>query len=225
MSRKVGNVPLQARSLRELGLVKISTGDYSQAQAELEQALQLFKAMDEANDEIHTLCNLSIVYTCMGDFFSAQRSAANALGRCEQAQLPFLRRVALGELGVALVELGQQDQGRECLFTSLEIARQIADRSQEIICLCRLGWLENRSGRLEEAMNYFRNGLSIAERLDSRAEQSQLYAGIAETHRLLGNTRLGYSLALKAQELAILHGRPSDQGLALQVLSNFERKM
>jgi tetratricopeptide (TPR) repeat protein len=218
IGRDIKNPLLQARALREMGLAARAVGDFSKAQAFFDQALKLFNDMHEVAYEIHTLCNLSTLYTYMDDFRYAEKLATRALERCEQAQLPLLRRIPLGDLGVALAELGLIDQGRECLLTSLEVARQIADRSQEIFCLCHLGWLEIRSGRLEQAISYLRDGLALAERLDSRAEQSRLYAGIAETHRLLGNARLANSLALKALDLAKRHGRLHDQALVSRVI-------
>jgi tetratricopeptide (TPR) repeat protein len=218
LGKEIQSAQLQARALREIGLSARAIGDFSKAQAALQEALRLFADLNEDAFEIHTLCNLSTLYAYMNDFRYAERLATQALERCEQAQLPLLRRIPLGDLGVALAELGSVDQGRECLLTSLEVARQIADRSQEIYCLCHLGWLEIRSGRLEQALSYLRDGLALAERLDSRAEQSRLYAGIAEVHRLLGNARLANSLALKALELAKRHSRLHDQALVNRVL-------
>lgn len=219
ISQAMDNPQLQARALRIIGLASRAVGDFPIAKSYLEAALKLFQDLAETGYEIHTLCNLSSLYTYMGDYKTAEAFATSALSRCEQAQLPNLRRLALGDLGVTLTHLGRTRQGRECLNTSLEIARQIADRPQEIFCLCNLGWLEIRSGKPDEALGYLRDALALAERLDSRAEQSQLYSGIAETHRMLGNTRLAKSLALKALELARRHGRLHDQAIARQVLS------
>jgi tetratricopeptide (TPR) repeat protein len=221
MGHQVGNALLQARAKRQIGLAKRAIGEFSAAQVILDEALQLFKELGEISYEIHALCNLSTLYAYQGDFLYAEKLAASALGRCDEAQLPYLRRIALGELGVALAGLGQGDQGRECLLASLEISRQIADRTQEIFCLSHLGWLENQMGRPVEALNYLRDGLSLAERLDSRNEQSKLYAGISESHRLMGNTVLAKALALKALELAKRHGRRHDLEIAQAIQANF----
>jgi tetratricopeptide (TPR) repeat protein len=221
MGHQVGNDLLRARAKRQLGLAKRAIGEFSPAQVILDEALQLFKELGEISYEIHALCNLSTLYAYQGDFLYAEKLAASALGRCDEAHLPYLRRIALGELGVALAGLGQGDQGRECLLASLEISRQIADRTQEIFCLSHLGWLENQMGRPVEALNYLRDGLSLAERLDSRNEQSKLYAGISESHRLMGNTVLAKALALKALELAKRHGRRHDLEIAQAIQANF----
>ncbi|MEW5871654.1 MAG: AAA family ATPase [Chloroflexota bacterium] len=219
MSLQLENRLLRAKALREAGLAARAIGDFDDAQALLREALQSFIELKETGYEIYSLCNLSELQAYKGDFSQAEGLAASALSRCEQAQLLYLRRVAMGDLGVALIGLGQLQQGRECLLTSLEMARQVADQTQEIFCLCHLGWLENRSSKPEVALEYLGTGMALAERLDSRAEQSRLYVGVAEAHRLLGNLRLAKSLGYKALELAKRHGRLYDVGLAQQVLA------
>jgi DNA-binding SARP family transcriptional activator len=210
---------LQARALREIGLVERALGNYARSEACLNEALALFRELEETGYEIHTLCNLSALALYTEDASRAERLAHQALARCEQAQLFHLRRIALGDLGAALAASGRYDQGKECLLSSLELAQEIADRTQEIFCLNHLGWLENCAGRPDAALIYLRDGLALAERLDSRSEQSRLYAGLAQSHRLLGNIRLARGFALKALELARQHNRPYDQRLAEQILS------
>ena len=222
MGREAGNELLQARAMREIGLAVCDTGNFSTTLSILEEALQRFKDLEEAGFEIHTLCNLSTLFAYLGDFNRSEQLAVSALGRCEQAQLPYLRRIALGSLGATLAGLGQEKQARECLLASLEIARQIADRAQEIFCLYHLGRLENQAGRPEEALRSLRDGLALAERIDARAEQSRLYSGIAEAHRLLRNARLAKVFAYKAIELAKRHARLYDQDLAQRVLYDLE---
>lgn len=216
---------LQARALREIGLVERALGNYARSEACLNEALALFRDLEETSYEVHTLCNLSALALYTGDPGRAEHLAHQALARCERAQLFHLRRIALGDLGVALAAGGRYDQGKECLFSSLELAREIADRTQEIFCLNHLGWLENHAGRPDAALVYLRDALALAERLDSRSEQSRLYAGLAQSHHLLGNTRLARGFALKALELARQHHRPYDQRLAEQILSEIGQNL
>ena len=64
-----------------------------------------------------------------------------ALEWCEKAHLTPERRLSLGDLGAAAAALGGPEPALECFLESLEIARQIADRTQEIFCLGHLGCL------------------------------------------------------------------------------------
>lgn len=224
LSQVIGNEELRARALREIGLAERAAGDFVSAEASLKQAMQLFHDLEEASYEIHTLCNLSALYCYTGNLRRAEKFAQDALARCEQAKMPNLRRIALGDLGVALAGAGRLEQGRECLLSSLDLAREIGDRTQEIFCLCHLGWLENQAGRPEQALVYLREGLALAERLDSRSEQSRLYAGLADAHLLLQNLRLAKSLAQKSLDLARLHHRRYDLSLAEKILAKIESK-
>jgi DNA-binding SARP family transcriptional activator len=222
LSRQIGNVLLEARALRERGLTERAIGDFPKARTSLENALRLFQEQVGVSYEIHTLCNLSALATYTADFSRAEKLAHQALTRCEQARLTDLRCIPLGDLGAALAASGRGEQGKECLLTSLDLAREIPDRTQEIFCLCHLGWLENRAGKPDAALGFLRNGLALAERLDSRSEQSRLYAGLAEAHRLLGNTRLARGFAVKALDLARQHGRRHDLSWAEQILAKIE---
>jgi len=225
LSLLIGNRQLEARALREIGLTERATGDFIPAEARLKQALQIFHDLDEVGYEIHTLCNLSALDSYTGNFRRAENLAQEALARCEQAKTPYLRRIALGDLGVALAGSGHVEQGRECLLSSLDLAREIGDPTQEIFCLCYLGWLENQADRPELALGYLRDGLALAERLDSRAEQGRLYAGLANAHLLLDNFRLAKSFAYKSLELARHHHRGYDQSLAEQILVKIGEKL
>jgi tetratricopeptide (TPR) repeat protein len=200
-------------------------GDYPKARASLENALMLFQEQGNVSYEIHTLCNLSALATYSGDFNRAEKLAHQALARCEQARLTDLRCIPLGDLGVALAASGRGEQGKECLLTSLELAREIADRTQEIFCLYHLGRLENSAGKPAAALGFLRNGLALAERLDSRSEQSRLYAGLSEAHHLLGNARLARGFAVKALELARQHGRRPDLDWAEKILAKIDQNL
>ncbi len=225
ISQELGDLLMEAKALREMGLAARAVGDFDDAQANLDRALRCFHVLGDSSYEVYTICNLSTLYGYLGDFCKAEDLAWTALRCCERAQLLYMRRFAQGVLGVALAGRGQVDQGRECLLSSLELSREIADRAQEIFCLCNLGWLEIRSGRLDDALKYLRDGLVLAERLDSRAEQCQFFAGLAETHRRLGNQRLAKPFALKALELAQRHGRRYDQDQAEQILAGVENSL
>ena len=73
--------------------------------------------------------------------------ARRALTRCDESNLPFNRRLALGDMGAAALALGDTGSARRWLEESLAIGRQVADRTQEIFCLGHLGWLAVQEDR------------------------------------------------------------------------------
>jgi tetratricopeptide (TPR) repeat protein len=122
-------------------------------------------------------------------------------------------------MGAVAAAIGDANMARQWLLESLEIARKIADRTQEILCQGYLGWLSIRLKQPAEASEYLQAALALAERIDSRTEQSWLHSGLAEACRLAGNTDQAQIHAQRALELAQAYGRPYDEKLARQALA------
>jgi tetratricopeptide (TPR) repeat protein len=222
LSRQASNPLLEAMCQREIGMASRALGDYAVARKALEQALALFVELGETVYEIHTLGNLATLSWYEGKPEQALDLSGRALQRCDEACLPLQRRLSLGDMGAAAVAMGALDLARQSLEESLSIARQTADRTQEILCLIHLGWLAVRLRRGDEALQHFNAGLKLAERIRSCNEQSWLQAGLAEAHRLSGERQQALTHARQAQELAQASGAAYDRKLAHWVLSRLE---
>lgn len=219
LSKLAADPLLEAMCLRELGLAARESGDYRPAQLSLEQALERFTDLGQTVYQIHTLGNLSTLHWRRAEFERASDLARQALVRCEEAQLTFERRLPLGDLGAAAVTTGEVTLARQYLLESLAIARQIADRTQEIFCLGHLGWLCLRLKQPAEALEFLHTALALAESIDSRAEQSWLWSGLAEVHRLDGHPEWATEQTQQALKLAQATGRAYDQALAQRILT------
>ena len=103
---------------------------------------------------------------------------------------------------------------------SLGIARQITDRTQEILCLSHLGWLYVGLKQPLEALEHLQPALDLAERIGSCTEQSRLLAGLAEAHRLSGNSEQAIAYARRALDLAQANGRTYDREHARKILND-----
>ncbi len=194
-------------------------GDYEAAQAFLEAALTLFVALGEVVYEIHTLCNLSTLYWHQGENERAMDLARRALVRCEEEGLRLEARLPLGDMGTAATALGETDLARKCLEESLGIAQQIADRTQEILCLGHLGWLEVRLKRPAKALERLKAALVLTKEVGSCTEQSWLLSGLGEAYYLTDDLGQAEKCAHHALALAQAHGRAFDQDLARKILS------
>jgi DNA-binding SARP family transcriptional activator len=218
LSQAAPDRSLEALCQREVGMAARATGDFAGAHAALERALCLFITLDDPVYEIHVLCNLSTLYWCRAEFDQAMDLAQRALTRCEETGLSFERRLPLGDIGVAAAAIGAQDRARECLLESLSIARQIADRTQEIFCLGHLGWLCVKERRAVSALEQLQAALVLAESINSRTEQSWLLSGLAEAYRLSGDPQQAEAHARRALDLARATGRAYDQASAQRIL-------
>jgi DNA-binding SARP family transcriptional activator len=219
-SQRAAEPLLEALCLRELGMTAREIGDYQQAQLSLGQALQRFVDLGETVYQIHTLGNLSTLHFRQHEFERAIDLAQQALARCDEARLTFERRLPLGDLGAAAVATGEVDLARQWLLESLAIARDIADRTQEIYCLGHLGWLCLKLMQQTEALECLSQALALAKCIDSRTEQSWLRVGLAKAHWLDGNPALAAEQAQQALKLARDNGRAYDQALASRILAD-----
>jgi tetratricopeptide (TPR) repeat protein len=166
--------------------------------------------------------DLSTLYWYLGEYEKAIDLSHEALERCEEAGLPLECRLPLGDLGAAAAGLGDTDLAQECLLESLSIAREIADRTQEIFCLGHLGWLYVELGQPARALEHLQAGLILAESIGSCAEQSWLQSGLAEAHRLSGDWEEAKGCARRARDVAQATGRPYDERLARRILDGLE---
>jgi predicted ATPase/DNA-binding SARP family transcriptional activator len=219
ISQEIADPLLEALCQRELGVAARETGDYNLAQSALEQALDLFENQTgEKVYTIHTLCNLSTLFYRMGEPRRAMSLARRALKTCKRSSLPLERRLPLGDLGVAAAALGDVESGEAFLLESLSIARQIADRTQEILCQGHLGWLEISQGDYPAARCHLESALKLAEQIGSLTEQSWLYAGLAEACIGEGERKLALAHACQALETAQAYARIPDQRRAQEIL-------
>lgn len=217
-----GSVLLQGRALREKGLAQRALGNMDQARQALEQALALFIQCGEAGFQIHTLCNLSTLATYQKRYPQALELADQALLVCETANLPDHRRVPLADQGVALAGLGKTKTARDALLSSLDISRKIIDRTQEIYCYFHLGELLRKEEQPVEALDYYLNALSLAERLGSQEEQSRIHCGISSAYLQLDDFGQAKEHASRALEIANACHRARDIELANQILKTLQ---
>jgi DNA-binding SARP family transcriptional activator len=138
-SHECGDAFLEAACQRELGMAARETGDYTEAQAGLEKALDIFNQLKNTTYQIHTLGNLSTLAYRQQDFKQALELAQQALLICEQKNLRYERRLPLGDIGAATVELGDTEKAIAELEESLSISKEIADRTQ--IIFARVTWV------------------------------------------------------------------------------------
>jgi DNA-binding SARP family transcriptional activator len=219
LSRECGDRHLEALCQRELGMAWRETGDYVPAQAALLQALDLFQG--QAEDmvyTVHTLGNLSTLHCRRENYTQALELARQALHLCERDNLPFERRLPLGDMGAASLHAGDYTASRAALSESLQIARETADRSQEIFCLGHLGWLSLKQRDFLSGVGILQQALDLAVQLGSRTEQSWLHAGLAEGFFASGETRLAIQHASLAASLAGELGRLPDLRRAEQII-------
>ena len=218
LSQRMGDRFFEALCWREQGLAARALGDYERAEDALQRALGLFTALEQDSLCVHVLGNLSTLYIYQARYAQAMDMARQALAVCDAAQLLLDRRLPLGDLGAASLAMGDRVLARQYLEESLSLAGQVTDRTQEILCLGHLGWLEAQERQPEQALIRLQSGLSLAEQIDSCNEQAWLHAGLAEAYYQVGRQDQALIHAHRAAALAEDSGQVYEQRLARRAL-------
>ncbi len=219
LSQASGSALMRARCLREDGLAARELGEYTQAGTLLEQALKTFVELDDVIFAIHAMGNLSRLHWYQHDFDRASQYASQAMNFCQVSGQSLQRRIPLGDMGAALMGSADLPGARRNLQESLDISRQIDDRTQEIFCLGHLGWICLKEEQPQQAESYLNAALNLARTIGSVAEQSWLLAGIAETDLLNREPHKALQHAHRARALARSVGRTYDETVANKIIS------
>jgi tetratricopeptide (TPR) repeat protein len=222
LSRDLGDRPLEARCSREDGLAAPESGDYQEARLALEGALDPGTEFGDTALQVHLLGYLATLHWYLGEHERSLGLGRRALARCDNAEVAFHRRIPLGDIGAAASALGDVGLAQRSLLESLETARQVSDRTQEILCQLHLGWLEIKLEQPTKALELLTAGLALAERIESCTEQSRLLSGLAEAYRLKGDPQQATEHITRALALAQQTKRPYDEGLTRRILAKID---
>ena len=173
---------IRAQSLRWRGTGFMEIGELSSARDYYEQALELFHLLHDLVGESEIVNNLAIVAHLQGDTATAltnwdvARELNERMGHREG-----MARIQLN-MGGTYSDCGQYDTAQEFLNRAL-------DHFQEIemplgVCYVRLNlsYLHTKIGKLGAAVAYGREGLQIAQEINSRSLQSLAFINLGEAY-------------------------------------------
>ncbi|HEY6308383.1 MAG TPA: CHAT domain-containing tetratricopeptide repeat protein [Candidatus Angelobacter sp.] len=140
--------PAQALAHDGLGLVLYYKAEYPAARAESEQALALYRTLQDPVSEAQTNGRLGAIAYDMGDESSAREYYHQAL-RSYDAMGVLSQRAAL----LMDLERAGEPEGKKLLHQALEIARQIGDKNLEASALHNLGDSLRAAGEFDAAQD------------------------------------------------------------------------
>jgi tetratricopeptide (TPR) repeat protein len=141
-----------ARALYQLGWAKYATGDRAAALEYYGQALRLYRAAGDRDNEAGTLNNIGEVYRGLGE----PRRALECYGQA----LPILREVrdrageavTLNNIGAVHSGLGEPERALEYLGRALPIVRAVGDRAGEAVTRYNFAMIHRAQGDLGRAV-------------------------------------------------------------------------
>jgi tetratricopeptide (TPR) repeat protein len=169
--------PKNARIHAALGEAYMHRGKVDEAELHLQRALEIYPQYHDAR------LSLSAVYLMEGKYAQA---AAESEILADDATFPATWR-ALGNLGVAQLGLDDLASARESLSLGYEYNRTYWP------VLLSMGILEQRDGRIPEAISYFGMALDQKPNVRARAEVNyrlaEIYVSLGKRDRAIGYLR------------------------------------
>ena len=147
-----------------LAEVDAETGNYGKALSLFEEALVLFREVQDPTGTADTVKMMGWTAMRSGDYETAARHLSEGLELCRHNGDRHHIASALSGLGELAIRRGQLDRADLLLKESLEISRDIGDKWETPIALGSLGWLALRGGDLRSAH------AMLVESLEIRAE-------------------------------------------------------
>lgn len=170
---------------------------FDQEQANIEAAFQWAAGAIESDK--HAIGLVTIIPTggaaLIGDKLSAPQRVEwfEICVRCSDSfrhpTAPEFKRVALGNLGIAYQELGEQGKALDCFEKALSVARTIQDHSGESNVLTLKGSSLQAIGNGQEAISCFTEALSLARQIGDKKAERQALAQLGIAYICVDDTK------------------------------------
>ena len=220
LAKDSGNHPQQARALNAVGLVLARTGQFADALARHNDALELAQKADEASEIARTYRMLGFLHRNLDDEeLAAQniREALKHLGPRDVREGIALR----GELSRSLLKMGQVDEAARYGEEASDAAMSLGSPPNKVNSFTALSDVRLAQGRVDDADLWSRRA---AEQFNSVAirDQVQIHANRASVARARGDLKTALTEARATVDGARKLGDKVLERSALDNLSDIE---
>ena len=141
-----------------------------------EEALSLYRTLDDKAWQATMLYNLGFVWRAMGEMPKALDAYSQALALNQGGANRKEEAATLNDLGQVNISLGETAKAQELLNRALVMRKEIGDRNGEAITLNNLGVVFRTLGEFEKARQYYEQALLMRRELgDKRGEGVTLH--------------------------------------------------
>jgi tetratricopeptide (TPR) repeat protein len=157
---------LYANLLRDLGNVLTEQGQYGQAQAHYEQALQEHRVLQDTVNEAATLGNMGNLALGQQDYAQARLRYQQALEQFRAIGDPGSQAVTWHNLGRVAQEQQDWPEAERCYRESLALKERVGDTASAALTCNQLAIVAEGAGRPEEAEGWYKGALERIERVE-----------------------------------------------------------
>lgn len=200
---RLGDAPLTATVLNNLGGIEDALGEPDAARAHLEAALAMRHHLGDAAGEAQSAINLAVAHRRTGEWTAALALYGQARELLElqndQAGLGSL----LNNLGFAYLSVGEPERARGLFEASLSHRRASGDRRGAAISWNNLGLAHRALDAFDAAEAAHREALALALALDDRRQEAVARLRLAELSLERGATKAVAERVLPEAERAL----------------------
>jgi serine/threonine-protein kinase len=211
---------VRARLEEALSRVYSGLGLYEEAEKHMRGAIEGRQKVYGSEDRVATFLEIDLAWLQreMGQF-KAGLGTMNEVMKTVERAFPEDKEIRGGALfvrGVLLRDLGQDEESRQALETSLELREQVyGDQDMRVAwTLLQLGWLDYRTGRLESSLKRYERATALMDKLsgsDSPAASiaRNEYAAVVEASGDYEHARRLYEKTLEVQNRVLGPDHPN----------------
>jgi predicted ATPase/predicted Ser/Thr protein kinase len=206
---------VHAKALYADGYAALAQGDYRHSTERFEEALGLYRELDDVRGAAMSLAQLGWLLTALGDGERAAAASEESLALARRAGDAAVESVALGNLGDGAAQRAEYDQAASLYRESLRLRRGLGDRRNVANALLNLGRTERLRGDRAQAARLLEEGLDLARDV---GDTWSISVGLASLGRLAvdDSDRAGAS-SLLAESLGLCRQR-GDRKIAAECL-------
>ena len=177
--------------LQNLGSVAERHGNLAAAQLCLEEALDLYRAVDHHRYTASGLNRLASIHERRGEYDTATELLHDALRSARRMGELNLTSTCLLTLGLIADYSGDGEASRRHFTEALDLSRRSGNQHGEATCYINLGYMDRRDGRYAEAKAHFAAALGIFRATNYGKRVMLMAAYLGGLDVLLGNFDAG----------------------------------
>jgi serine/threonine protein kinase/tetratricopeptide (TPR) repeat protein len=191
----------------QLGTVYALLGQYPNARAQLEPALEQAREIGDRKVQAAALAELArTVGMWQGQHEAGMEYLAEAMPIAEELGDKSMLAFLLRQMGNLAALQGNAEDALKYLERSVELAREIDDDLAEAAGLNSIGIVLQVQGQYEDSLKYFDQGIVVAEQIGDNGMQSMLLLNASVAHRARGEVEDAHSTGDRSLSLAFESG-------------------
>lgn len=193
--------------------VKATAESRHQAILQYDNALALYRKINDAAGQALSLLNAGRIHDALGDYRKALENYSASLALWRQARDRRGESYTINQIGEMHFHLGNPDLALASYRQALEICREVGDKEGEGLNYTYIGSAYNRKGETARALEYFQKALVLYREVGTKARMGILFGTMGVAYRDLGD--LPRAADYQNQALAIWRALEDKHGAAL----------